>query len=1385
MPTAPAPPLGVTVAPGGLSLALFSAHATAVTFCAFDAADGEALRVALAQQPDGLWRGFAPGLGLGARYGFRVDGPFDPARGHRFDASKLLADPYAAAFDRPYALHASQFTHGEDSAPHVPKAVVAAPTPGEPGRRRVADEDLVIYELNLRGFSRLNPNVPEAKRRRFAALAESACLGHLQRLGVTAVEIMPADIFADERHLPPLGLSNAWGYNSVTFGAPDPRLAPDGWAEVRAATDALHARGIEAILDVVFNHNAESDQFGPTLSFRGLDNSSYFRLPADDLAGYVNDCGTGNCLRLDSRAVIDMAVAALRRWTVWGGVDGFRFDLATALGRRDGGFDARAPFFAALADDEILSQTRLIAEPWDLGPGGYRVGGFPNAYAEWNDRYRDAARRFWRGDANLRGELATRLAGSHDLFNAAPNAAKSVNFIVAHDGFTLADLVSYAAKHNDANGEQNRDGSNDNHSWNHGVEGAGADLGLLAARRRDQRNLIALLAFSRGTPMLAMGAELGFSQGGNNNAYAQDNAVTSIDWAEADASLIAFTSRAFALRRAHAALRAPAWLGGAPLGDGLPPDAAWFDAEGPLAGDRWGSGSGDTLGLALAAHDGAGLDRCLVLINRGPAAVRFALPAPSPGRAWIAMLDSGDGEGRPSALKLGDVADVAARTTLLLAEGEGAKAAPMLSQIDALADAAGLAASWHDISGKRTDVGADTKAAALAALGLPAATQGEARDSLARLVGETGARALPACIVRREDKPLRASVRVAQGAAPPSLDYLIETEDGETLAGRAEAGDRQALTLADGRSVDAFDASLPALPVGRHRLTLAGAASDLIVAPRAAHFPEGLANRRFGLSAQLYAQRRPAAMGQDQGIGDLTTLGGLGALAGAKGAGTLAFSPVHALFPSDRSRASPYSPSDRRFIDPLYIDALDEGDMPADAPLREAVAKAAPALAALRRAAEIDYPAVWAVKRQLLAARHAAFKARRGAAAGAPVFAAYEAFVAEGGEALRRFALYEALAESPLGGDWRIWPSTLRSGDPSALDSAQGFNADAFGFALFLQWLADRQLSRAAAQTKSAGLDLGLYRDLAVGAAPDGAEAWARQGELATGLTIGAPPDPFSANGQNWNIPPLNPFAGAAQGWRGFAELYRANMRHAGLLRVDHAMGLTRLFVLPEGGKPSDGTYLRLPFEDLLGVVTLESRRAQCALVGEDLGTVPEGFRPAMAERNALGMSVLWFERQGAGFVDPKAYPSLSVASVSTHDLATLAGWWIGADIGERLMLGLDAPGAARGALDAREAEKRALIETIMRAGKLAAAPDPAAPLPIEAAAAIHAYVAGSGALLMLAQMDDLAGETIGTNLPGTDTERANWRRRLGLDAEAALAGKRGSAILEAMAERL
>ena len=430
----------------------------------------------------------------------------------------------------------------------------------------------------------------------------------------------------------------------------------------------LHAAGMEAILDVVFNHNGESDQFGPTLSFRGLDNAAWFRLDPSNPATYINDAGTGNCLALDRPLVIDMAIGALRRWMIHGGFDGFRFDLATALGRRAAGFDPHAPFFDALAADPILANARLIAEPWDIGPGGYQLGQFGPAFAEWNDRFRDAARRFWRGDERVHGEIATRIAGSRDVFGRAAAPSKSVNFVVAHDGFTLRDLVSYERKHNEANGEHNRDGTDNNLSWNNGVEGPSEDPAIVEARSRDERNLLTLLMSSRGTPMLGMGAELGFSQGGNNNAYAQDNATSAIDWRAADASLIAFAARLIEVRRANPALSHDAFLTGAPFDASRLADVEWRDADGPMTDSGWNEPKGAVLVAVFAAPQGAGEDRVAVAMNRSSADAEVRLPLARAGTTWRALIDTHDPEAPERPIALADRVRLHARSSLILAE---------------------------------------------------------------------------------------------------------------------------------------------------------------------------------------------------------------------------------------------------------------------------------------------------------------------------------------------------------------------------------------------------------------------------------------------------------------------------------------------------------------------------------------------------------------------------------------------------------------------------------------------------------------------------------------------------------------------------------------------
>jgi len=1370
--------LGVAVSPHGLEAELDLPHAEGASLCLYDG-DREVFRAAMARDADGLFRGLAPGFGAGARYGFRVEGPYDPARGARFDASKLLADPYAWTFDRPFRLHPSMFAFGDDTGPHAPKAIAGAPPAGDPGRKRIAQEALIIYELNLRGFSRLNPAIPESARSTFAGLAHPASIAHIAGLGVTAVEIMPADAFVDERHLPALGLSNAWGYNPVVFGVPDPRLAPGGWAEVRAATDALHAAGIEAILDVVFNHNGESDQFGPTLSFRGLDNATWFRLDPRDPAAYVNDTGCGNCLALDRPIVVEMAIGALRRWMTYGGFDGFRFDLATTLGREPDGFDPNAPFFKALAKDPLLSQARLIAEPWDVGPGGYQLGAFGPNFAEWNDRFRDAGRRFWRGDPGLRGDMATRMAGSRDIFPRAAAPSKGVNFVVAHDGFTLTDLMTYERKHNEANGEGNRDGTDANFSWNHGAEGPTEDPAIRADRALDQRNLLTLLFASRGTPMLTMGSELGFSQGGNNNAYAQDNATTAIDWSGAAASLIAFVRRLAEIRRAHPALSRDSFLTGQPFDPSRLPDVEWRDAEGPLTPSRWNEPAGGVLVAVFAAPHGDAVDRVAVAMNRGHSDVEFTLPTPRAGMGWRALVETDRPDAPERPVVLADRRRLGARSSLILAESALANMGlssgpPTAEAVDALAGAVGIAAEWWDVGGKHTIVSPETKIALVSALGLEAGSEAAARESLAYVLDEMRRRRLPGSCVLRVGQPLLAPLR----GTPQACEGRIECEDGEVIEWRVDAGDGRQRTLPDGRTVVERPVPLPALPIGRHRLTIVGVGCELTVAPPEAYSPEAALRKRFGVTAQLYAMHRQG----DQGVGDFSTLTLAAEAAGGAGAAYFGVSPMHMLFPRDRERASPYHPSDRRFLDPILIDVLDAA-LPRDEGFDAALGALGPAIAAASAAKLVDYQAVWTIKRAALEACHAAFARARAARPRDAIVEDYDAFVSAGGEALRRFAAFEAIAGGPSGANWRSWPNALRDGETEAIEAMIAGEPQIFEFALCCQWLANSQLKRAAARARAAGLEIGFYRDLAVGAAPDGAEAWAHAGELAQGVTIGAPPDPFSTEGQNWNLPAPNPFAGARKGWAALREVASANMRHAGMLRIDHAMGLQRLFLIPDGARPAEGAYLAYPRDDLIGHIALESQRAQCMVIGEDLGTVPEGFRNWLTKANIPGMRVLWFERKGAEVLPPAAYPPLSVACVATHDLPTLAGWWRGADIAERLALGLLTLAKAGDAIAARRDEKRGLVAALLSAGLIRFAPGEDAPLDDATAAAVHALVGGAGSILASAQYDDLVGETIATNLPGTDRERPNWRLKSGPNVAAALAGHRAQAILSALAK--
>lgn len=1251
-------PLGASLAAGGVNFAIHSPGASRIHICLYDeTGEREVARIPVTARTGPVRHCHVAGLGEGTRYGLRADGVFDPAAGLRFNAAKLLADPYALALDRPYDLHPTMFDYGEqagaDSGPFMPKAIVCAPAPVAAAPPLTAWRDTVIYELHVRGFTRLLDGVPEAVRGTFAGLAHPAAVAHLRRLGVTTVELMPAMAWIDERHLPPLGLTNYWGYNPVSFLTPDPRLAPGGWAEVAAATGALHAAGIEVLLDVVLNHSGEGDALGPTVGLRGLDNQGYYRLSTSDPGRYVDDAGTGNILALDSPPALRLAMDALRAWRRFGGVDGFRFDLASVLGRRADGFDPAAPILSAIAQDPELRFLKLIAEPWDIGPGGYQLGRFPAGWGEWNDQYRDTVRGFWRGDQVSLGALARRLAGSQDLFGDR-RPSRSINFVTSHDGFTLADLVTYQRKHNATNGENGRDGTDDNRSWNSGVEGATSDPAILATRLADQRALLAMLLFSHGTPMLGMGAEMGQSQGGNNNAYAQDNAIGWLNWAGADETLIDFTARLVAIRRSHPALRADHFL----TGVGFEPDVAWLRADGgQLATDDWDNPAGETLTMALREGD----DRVVLIIHRGPEIRDVALPAPDDGCSWTVLADSAD-PARQGVVE-GDRLAVAPRSIVALDQTAGSRRPTRATGVEMLAhlaDAAGIEREWWNVAGERTVVSPQTQATLLKAMGLECDSERQARESL-RYLGELAA--------------------LAPFPAPLAGCYLPEALRTSEQSGKQ---------------------------------------------------PGGREGRLFGLSAQLYAVRRR----DDWGIGDFTTLARLAGEAARIGAAAVSLNPQHALFPEQRERASPYYPSDRRFLDPIYLDVSRQGEASVEQP-------------AGGSGNSIDYPGVWAAKSRMLEERFALEMDN-------PQF---RAFAAAASPALERFATFSAIAETRPGEPWMRWPDDLRDPRTARAEPSRVL------YQLYLQWLCEVQLGAAAAA--AAPLAIGLIRDLAIGSAPDGAEVWANGALMAKGVSIGAPPDPLGPQGQVWGLPPMTPFRLVAEDFGPIRELFRSNMRHAGGLRIDHALGLKRQFWVPDGADASAGAYVRFPFEGLLGELAQASNEARCLVIGEDLGTVPEGFREALNGADALSYRVVPFEHDEGRFRAPSTYPRLALACVSTHDLPPLAGWWDGVDIEEQACLGILSKDEADAARIDRVRARSALLAAIRESGCTDLDLSSDQPFTAGLSGAIHAFMASTPCALAMIQVEDLAGERMPVNLPGTDLERPNWRRRIGVAVEA------------------
>ncbi|HTT75436.1 MAG TPA: glycogen debranching protein GlgX, partial [Candidatus Binataceae bacterium] len=673
-------PLGATYDGSGVNFTLASEAATAVELCLFDEAEGnhETARFKLTEQTDRVWHIYLPGIHPGQRYGYRVEGPYDPLMGNRFNSKKLLLDPYAKAIDRTLAWDDRVFGYqlgnpdsdlvqdASDSGPVMPKSVVVDSRFAWGGDRRlnIPWHETILYELHVKGFTACHPDVPDHLRGTYAGLASAPVIQYLRSLSVTAVELMPIHQFVTEHDLIDRELQNFWGYNSIGYFAPDVRYSSSGSLgeqvhEFKSMVQALHRAKIEVIIDVVYNHTAEGNQLGPTLCMRGIDNSNYYRLKADEPRYYADYTGCGNTLNMVSPRTLQLVMDSLRYWVLEMHVDGFRFDLASALARELHDVDRLGAFFDIIHQDPVLSQVKLIAEPWDLGEGGYQVGNFPVLWSEWNGKYRDTVRDYWRGVDQTLAEFAYRVTGSSDLYAAGGRSpTASINFVTAHDGFTLTDLVSYNEKHNEANGEDNRDGENHNRSWNCGCEGPTEDPLINDLRSRQKRNLLATLFLSQGVPMMRAGDEIGHTQCGNNNAYCQDNEISWLAWSRTDGDLFKFVRQLIRLRKRHPIFRRRRWFQGRPLHGSDVRDIAWFKADGDEMSEQdWMIGFAKAIGLYLNGRELANVDAkgdpivddsFYLMFNAHHKPLGFILPSERWGKKWRLVLDTYAAASRPS-----------------------------------------------------------------------------------------------------------------------------------------------------------------------------------------------------------------------------------------------------------------------------------------------------------------------------------------------------------------------------------------------------------------------------------------------------------------------------------------------------------------------------------------------------------------------------------------------------------------------------------------------------------------------------------------------------------------------------------------------------------------
>ena len=1400
-------PLGATWDGAGVNFAIYSENAEGVLLCFFEASESkeESKTFRIIERTTNVWHIYISGVMPGQLYGYRFVGPFNPSKGHIFNPKKLLLDPYTRAIGRDPKYHSSlycfknenksQEIDDQDNAPHAPLGVVvdSAFSWGDDRPLKIPWNETIIYETHLKGFTAMHPDVDESLRGTYLGFASDPVLDYLKKLGINTIEFLPVQHFIPEHDLVKKGLTNYWGYNTLAFFAPSLHYSSgsrgkDALQEFKIMVRTLHKAGFEVILDVVYNHTAEGDHNGPTLSLKGIDNKNYYRLMSDNPLYYEDFTGCGNTLNMTNPFVLQLIMDSLRYWITEMHIDGFRFDLASALARELHDVDKLGAFFDIIQQDPLISQVKLIAEPWDLGEGGYQVGKFPSGWAEWNGKYRDRIRHFWnRSDHNI-GKVATRLAGSSDLYGSEdrkPHA--SINFITCHDGFTLRDLVSYSEKHNEANLWNNTDGTDNNISYNCGIEGDTDDLDIIYLRLKQQKNLLTSLFVSQGVPMILAGDEINRTQKGNNNPYCQDNDTNYMNWELDDRAeeLLSFTGELIKLLKGNEVLRRASFFRGEHLHETGMKDILWIHPSGrEMNDDDWNSNSTHCLGMLLPArplpHNDTGNDTLFVIFNASVKNIEFKLPK-FPVLRWFLRLGTADN--KVVIISRDESYDLEAQSIAIfqperrkgdrrqggMAGVRESRTISIRGAVNRLAEFYGILGEFTDLSGCVHALSTEQKQRVLEAMGIQMDSEETANRALIHAKTSVWYRYLdPAFVMKVSDEKHVIDLHIPEKKkADYSISILLENDDGEYNYPLSDID----CTIVEKKKIDdtgweRLKLSLPEkLPEGYHLLKLndgpdSVAESRLVAVPDTAFLRDDFYERKEkGIAVQLYALRSK----RNLGIGDFSDLSELGKVAAETGFSVIGISPIHALFMSRPERHSPYYPSNRRQLHPAYLDIFSIPEW-VESEHAQKIFDSEEFQKWLKEEKKneiIDYDSVYQRKLQILGILYADFIRIHGNKKTSR-WNDFVEFKKREGRDLFLQALYDTADEvyAPIG-----LPGDILDEQSDNYRKFLELNGERVDFFIYLYWNTVQQFEQLVVDLRACGIS--LYVDLAVGSAPDGAEVMTAPDVYAQNARAGAPPDPFSPSGQNWGLAVWSPHRLKKMRYEPYIRLLRANMTENGIIRIDHAMMLFRLYWQIEGGDAL-GAYMQYPHEDLLGILALESRRKKCAVIGEDLGTVPGEIKHELQRHNILSWKVLYFEKNwpDPSFLGHEGYPSLSVATVNTHDLPTLCGFWADQDISERVKLNLLGDDNNIENVKRERARDRLELMRLVSDGDFNEGENPPEKMTPELAAKLHAFLMKTRCGLVLISMHDLIGELKQPNLPGTVEEYPCWKMRHSVSLE-------------------